>query len=100
MAIKVIVEFVARPGARAELASVLENISATLGPSLPGFVGSSLYEVLDNPDALLEIAEWDSADAQASAVEHALASGVYEPVIRLVAAPFRATRIARPGERH
>lgn len=99
MAIKVIVEFQARPGARTELASMLESISATLGPSLPGFLGSIVYEVLDSPDALVEIAEWDSADAQAAAVEHAMASGVYVPVIELVAVPFKATRIGQLNER-
>jgi hypothetical protein len=46
MAIKVIVEFQAKPGARAELSSLLEGISASLGPSIPGFLGSRLYEVL------------------------------------------------------
>ena len=95
MAIKVIVEFQARPGARAELASMLDGISANLGPTIPGFLGSILYEVLDSPDALVEIAEWDSAEAQAAAVEQAMASGVYEPVIELVAAPFKATRIGQ-----
>ena len=99
MSIKVIVEFQARPGVRAELASVLEGISATLGPTLPGFVGSVLHEGLDSPDTLVEIAEWDSAEAQAAGVEHAMASGVYAPVIELVAAPFRATRIGPLTER-
>lgn len=55
--------------------------------------------MLDSPDALVEIAEWDSADAQAAAVEHAMASGVYAPVIELVAAPFKATRIGQLNER-
>ena len=99
MAIEVIVEFQAKPGARAELAGLLEGISASLRPSIPGFLGSRLYEVLDSPDALVEIAEWDSADAQAAAVEHAMASGVYAPVIELVAAPFKATRIGQLNER-
>ena len=99
MPIKVIVEFQAKPGVRAELASVLEGIMATLGPSIPGFLGSTLYEVLDSPDALIEIAEWDSADAQAAAVGHAMESGVYGPVFELVAAPLKATRIGRHDER-
>jgi hypothetical protein len=93
--IKVIVEFQARPGARAELAGILEGISSTHGPSIPGFLGSIVHEVLDNPDALVEIAEWDSAEVQAAAVEQAMSSGLYAPVIELVAAPFKVTRIAR-----
>ena len=99
MPIKVIVEFQAKPGVRAELATVLEGIMATLGPSIPGFLGSTLYEVLDSTDALIEIAEWDSADAQAAAVAQAMESGVYAPVFELVAAPLKATRIGRPSER-
>jgi hypothetical protein len=59
VAIRVIVEFQAKRGARAELASRLEGIMATLGPNIPGFRGSVLYEVLDSPDSLVEIAEWD-----------------------------------------
>lgn len=99
MAIRVIVEFQAKPGARAELPSVLEGIAATLGPTIPGYLGSTLYEELDNPDALIEIAKWDSADAQATAVGQAMESGVYGPVFELVAAPLKATRIGQLDER-
>ena len=41
MPIKVVVEFQAQPGARAELMSLLANISATHGPMAPGFLGST-----------------------------------------------------------
>jgi quinol monooxygenase YgiN len=93
--IKVVVEFQARPGARAELMSLLAEISATYGPKAPGFLGSAQYVMLDSPDGLVEIAEWESAEAQAAAVEQATAAGVYTPVMELVAAPFRATRIGQ-----
>ena len=93
MAIKVVIEFQAKPGARAELKRLLESISATHGPRAPGFLGSTVYDALDNPDGLVEIAEWDSTAAQAAAVDGASAEGVYAPVLELVAAPFRATRI-------
>jgi quinol monooxygenase YgiN len=96
MPIKVVVEFQAKPGVRAELEKLLAAISATHGTEVPGFLGSTLYEVLDNPDGLVEIAEWDSAEAQAAAVQQAMADGVYAPVVELVAAPFRATRLALP----
>ena len=98
MTIKVIVEFQAKPGARPALAGVLKGISATQGPGIPGFLGSVVHEVVDNPDALVEIAEWDSAEEQAAAVEQAMASGLYAPVIELVAAPFRVTRITQLNE--
>lgn len=95
MPIKVVVEFQARPGARAQLKGLLADISATHGPKAPGFLGSTQYEMLDSPDGLVEIAEWESAEAQAAAVEQATEAGVYAPVIELVAAPFRATRIGQ-----
>jgi quinol monooxygenase YgiN len=95
MPIKVVVEFQAKPGVRAELKKLLADISATHGPQAPGFLGSTVYEVLDSPDGLVEIAEWESAEEQAAAVEQALTAGVYAPVVELVAAPFRATRIGQ-----
>ena len=98
MTIKVIVEFQAKPGARAELAGVLKTISATHGPTIPGFLGSIVHEVVDSPDGLVEIAQWDSAKVQAAAVEQAMASGLYAPVLELVAAPFRVTRITELNE--
>ena len=60
-----------------------------------GFLGNNYYEVLDNPDGLVEIAEWESAEAQAAAVEQALAAGIYAPAVELVDAPFKVTRIAQ-----
>jgi quinol monooxygenase YgiN len=96
MPIKVVIEFQAKPGARAELKKMLSDISATHGPRAPGFLGSTVYEVLDSRDGLVEIADWHSADAQEAAVQQAMSAGVYAPVAELVAAPFRATRIGQP----
>ena len=93
--VNVIVEFQAKPGARVELKNLLVRISATYGPTAPGYVGSIVYEVLDSPDGLVEIAEWESPEAQSAAVAQATAAGVYTPVVDLVAAPFRATRIGQ-----
>jgi len=93
VAIKVIVELQAKPGKRAELKSLLESVVATLGPGAPGFLGSTRYEVLDNPDILVEIADWESAEVRAAAMQEAMASGAYAPLVELLAAPFRATVI-------
>lgn len=93
MAIKVIVELQAKPGKRAELKNLLEGVAATLGPGEPGFLGSTRYEVLDNPDILVEIADWESAEVRAAAMQEAMASGAYAPLVELLAAPFRATVI-------
>jgi quinol monooxygenase YgiN len=93
MPIKVVIEFQARPGKREELRSALSGISATHGPSAAGFLGSTVYSTLDDEDGLVEIADWESARAQGEAVQAAMDSGLYAPLMELVAAPFRATRI-------
>ena len=93
MAIKVIVELRAKPGRRAELKSLLQSVEAKHGPGEPGFLGSTRYEVLDNPDILVEIADWESAEVRAAAMQKVMASGAYAPLAELLAAPFRATVI-------
>ncbi len=93
MAIKVIVELQAKPGKRAELKNLLESVAVKFGPGEPGFLGSTRYEVLDNPNILVEIADWESAEVRAAAMQQAMASGAYAPLEELLAAPFKATVI-------
>ena len=95
MAIKVIIELQAEPGRRAELADRLERIIAGEGSNQPGFLGSTRYEVLDSPDALLEIADWESAEARDLHMKQAAATGAYAVLDDLLAAPVRATVISR-----
>jgi quinol monooxygenase YgiN len=93
VAVTVIVELQAKPGRRDELESLLETIVSIHGPSQHGFLGSTRYEVLDNPDLLVEIAEWESAEARLAHMEESAATGAYAPLLELLAAPFRATVI-------
>jgi quinol monooxygenase YgiN len=93
VAIKVIVELQAKPGRRAELRSLLESLVAKYGPSQRGFKGSTRYEVLDNPHMLIEIAEWESAEARAAHMQESAAAGTYAPLQTMLAAPVRATVI-------
>lgn len=93
MAIKAIVELQARPGRRAELSGLLDGMVANQGSNQQGFLGSSRYEVLDNPDMLIEIAEWESAEAREAHMKESAATGAYAPLIELLAVPFRATVI-------
>ena len=93
MAIKVIVELQAKPGMRSELRSLLESMVANQGPSQPGFLGSTRYEVLENADMLIEIADWESAEAREAHMEESTAAEAYAPLIDMLAAPFRATVI-------
>ena len=93
MAIQVIVELQAQPGRRDELASVLERILGQLGPSAVGYLGSKRYVVIDNPDVLIEIAEWESAEARQVHMEEAAATGAYSPLTEVLSAPPRVTVI-------
>jgi len=93
VAISVIVELQAKPGMRAGLESLLESMVAEHGSSQPGFLGSARYEVLDNPDLLIEIADWESAEARIAHMQESAATGAYAPLIEMLAAPFRATVI-------
>ena len=92
-AIRVIVELQAKPGQRAALKNLMERIVTQHGPDQHGFLGSTRYEVLDNPDILVEIADWESAEARLAHMQEAMAGGVYAPLSELLAAPFRATVI-------
>ena len=91
--IKVIVELHAKPGKRAELKNLLKSVVAKYTPSQPGFLGSQQYEVVDNPDILVEIADWTSAEVRATVMQQAMKDGAYAPLEDLLAAPFRATVI-------
>ena len=93
MTIKVIVELQSKPGRRAELKNLLESVGARYEQGQPGFLGSTCHEVIDNPNILIEIADWASAEVRAAAMQHAMANGVYAPLEELLAAPFRATVI-------
>jgi quinol monooxygenase YgiN len=91
MAIQVIVELKAKPGRRAELERLLEGLVASEGAGLRGFLGSTRYEALDDPDMLVEIAEWESAEARLAHMEESAATGAYAPLADLLATPVRAT---------
>jgi quinol monooxygenase YgiN len=92
VAIKAVVELTAKPGRRAELTSLLEDM-VQQGAGQPGFLGSTRFEVLDQPDVLIEIADWESAEARAAHMQESAATGAYAPLLELLAAPFRVTLI-------
>jgi quinol monooxygenase YgiN len=93
MAVKVIVELKAQPGRRDELRSFIERLAARDRPT--GYQGSTYYESLDDPDLLIDIADWESPEARSSHLAKAMAAGAYGPVLTLLAGPFRAT-VIRP----
>ena len=95
MAIKVIVELQAKPGRRDDLKRALENLIAAQGPGQDGFLGSTRYGVLGDSDVLVEIADWESAEAREAHMHEAAATGAYAPLLELLAAPFRVTVISQ-----
>ena len=60
-----------------------------------GYLGGELYEVVGDPDALVEIADWESAGARNALMEDTAAVEAKAPVFELLAAPFRATVVSR-----
>jgi len=97
-AVKVIVELKAKPGMRDELKSLFERLIAELGPSLAskGSLGSALYEALDDPDMLVEIADWESAEAREAVMQDPAAADALAAGLELLAAPFKATVLQVP----
>lgn len=93
MAVKVIIEFRSSPGRRDELAGLLMRIAAERGPNTPGFIDSTVHGVIGDRDGLIEIAHWESPEAQAAAMDAAMEAGVYVAVGELVAAPLKITML-------
>jgi quinol monooxygenase YgiN len=95
MGIKVIVELQAIPGGRPALVAFMDDLVGQHGGSQKGFRGSTRYEVPENPDLLVEIADWDSAEDRLAHMREAAASGIYAPLSGLLAAAPRVT-VIRP----
>ena len=93
MGVKVIVELPAKPGRRDELRSLIETIASLEPPT--GYRGSTYYESPDDPDLLIDIADWESAEARTTHLAAAAAAGTYAPAFELLAAPARATVVRR-----
>ena len=97
MAVKVVVELKTEPGKRDELKCLLETLMAEIGPSLTerGSSGSALYAVLDDPDLLVEIADWESAEAHEAVMRDPATAEALAPGLELLASPFKATILQR-----
>ena len=92
MAVKVVVELKTKPGKRDELKCLFETLMAEIGPSLKekGSLGSTLYAVLDDPDLLVEIADWESAEAHEAVMRDPATAEALAPGLELLASPFKA----------
>ena len=93
MAVRVIIELQAKPGRRAELHRLLKRIVREHGANPKGYIGSTRYEALDNPDVLIEVADWESSEARSAHLQELGAVGALAPLMDILAAPFRATEM-------
>ena len=94
MTIKTIIELQSKPGKRSELVSTMDAVIATMR-EVPGFQGIARYEVLEDPDRLIEIAEWESPEARQTWLDRINRSGDLEPLMAILGAPFKATNVRR-----
>ncbi len=97
MGIRVIVELKALPGGRGALVAFMNDLVARHGSAQKGFIASARYAVPDDPDLLVEIADWESAEDRQEHMRQAAASGLYAPLSGLLAAPPRITVIQPLG---
>lgn len=94
MTIKAIVEMHSKRGRRAELLAALENLHEHRKDT-PGFMGYELYEMMDDPDKLIEIVEWETREARQAWLEEATASGVLSRLVGTLRKSFYAVTVRR-----
>lgn len=102
MAIKVIVELRAKPGRRDELTRFVEKVVEELGPRMQekGWLGSAFFEVPDDADVLVEIADWASAEGHEAALTDTAFGEAMAPGFDLLAGPFTSRLLQVPeGDR-
>lgn len=92
MAIKAIIELHAKPGRRDELLQALGDVHESRR-NAPGFLGFTRYEVIDDPDSLIEIAEWETPEARQTWLEKATGTGVLSRLVGTLGEPFKAITI-------
>jgi quinol monooxygenase YgiN len=94
MTVKAIVQLPLQPGKRDEFVRLLGGLMAQHLSMMQaaGWHGSTLYEVVDDPDKIVEIAEWKSAEAR-DAVMQGEGMSAFAPLFELLAAPFSATLV-------
>lgn len=92
MTIKAIIELQAKPGIRDELLKALEEMEENRRNS-PGFVGFSRYEVIDDPDKLIEISEWETREARQIWLEKSTESGLLNRLVSTLKDSFNAVTV-------
>lgn len=94
MTIKAIVELHARRGMRDELIKALEELQE-VRKNVPGFVGFERYEMIDEPDKLIEIVEWETREARQVWLEKSTETGLLSRVVGTLRKSFTAVTVRR-----
>ncbi len=92
MTMKTIIELQAKTGRRDDLLKALDDVLGSM-KNAPGFLGVKRYEIIDNPDSLIEIAEWESPEARQSWLERSMKTGALSRLTLTLGAPFKAITI-------
>ena len=94
MTIKAIIELHARRGKRDLLIKALEELHEGQ-KNAPGFVGFERYEVMDDPEKLIEIVEWETREARQAWLESATESGLLNHVVATLKNSYTAVTVSR-----
>lgn len=89
MAITVIVELRTKPGRREDLARAVGSFAEKPGAVPPGMLGVNLYGMVDDPDVLVEISDWESVEAHDAAMQQAAGDPDFAAITDILAAPFK-----------
>ena len=92
MTIKTIIELQAKSGKRDDLVKAMDNVLASM-KAAEGFLGMTRYEVIDNKDSLIEIAEWESAEARQTWLEQSMVTGSLDNLMGTLGVPFKAITV-------
>ena len=92
MTIKTIIELQAKKGERDELLKASDDVLASM-KNTPGFLSVTRYEIIDNPDSLIEIAEWESPEARQKWLEQNMKTGALNRMTLMLSAPYKAITI-------
>lgn len=94
MTIKAIVELHARSGMRDELIKALDELQEKRREA-PGFIGFSRYEVIDDPEKVIEVVEWETREARQAWLEKSTAIGLLSRVVSAVRDSFNAVTVRK-----
>jgi heme-degrading monooxygenase HmoA len=92
MAIKTIIELQAKPGKRDDLIKSMDAVLSSM-KNAKGFIGAARYEVIDNADSLIEIAEWETPEARQTWLEQSMVTGSLNNLMGKLGVPFKAITV-------